>query len=272
MALFAGVRAGLCVANLFHHICFPAWLSEDLVSSLSDALIIAGLLGWLLELFATRLLIEKISSDLADKLVGRGLPSELQSLIRTIVDTDLVRDHFVKTYQLAPIDGADQLYVNLTNSWEVKNYSDKVVLYAPKLEEEMIYDFQLLSLEYGLRGKERFTETIEKSDPATRVKTMEGKDKIKLEPLRRNEGAVCEVTMRYRLTMPMEYSDVTSFGGATMGATLRAEKVSEFEVVSSDYTTVAEPSKGDKSWYFDRPFVSGQHIRVRWFPKKNSTK
>ncbi len=70
----------------------PYWLPEDIVVALADAFVVAGIVGLLLELFATRLLVEKISGDLSEKLVGRGLPAELQSHISEIAKTALVRE------------------------------------------------------------------------------------------------------------------------------------------------------------------------------------
>ena len=61
--------------------------------ALADAFIVAGVIGIVLELAAAKFLIQKVSDELAEKLIGRGLPPELQSEIKKIVDTDIVRDH-----------------------------------------------------------------------------------------------------------------------------------------------------------------------------------
>jgi hypothetical protein len=106
----------------------------------------------------------------------------------------------------------------------------------------------------------------------TRVKTVTGKEKVRLEPFRRNERAVCEVTMRYRLKMPDQYRDITSFAGATTGVELRVEDVPDgFDFVSVGETTSTTHLNGDKVWHFDRPFVTNQHIRVWWFKKKRAS-
>jgi len=66
------------------------WPLYDLVYTLADALVVAGIIGSLLELFSAKLLIQKVADDLAGKLVGRGLPPELQSHIQEITKTALV--------------------------------------------------------------------------------------------------------------------------------------------------------------------------------------
>jgi len=258
---------GCALRYLSPRICRPYWLPTDFVSAFADALIIAGILGLLLELFATRLLIEKVSNDLADKLVGRGLPPELQSHIRTIVNTGFVRDHFVKVYKLSLPDTPSRVQLDVTLTFEVRNYSDVVRDYVPTFQDETFYYPEFLSLEYGLVGQRRYCQTVEEISPATKVKTVKAKEAIKLEPFRRNDKAVCEVTMRYRLKMPKEYSDITSFADATLGAVVRVESVPpEFDFVSAGERAATHPN-GDKSWYFDGPFIKNQHIRVWWFQK-----
>jgi len=182
-----------------------------------------------------------------------------------------VRDHYVKVYTLKHLDAPGIVHVDITLSFEVRNYSDSIAEYVPIYQDEVFYTPQFLSLEYGLIGQKKLTETVSKTDADTKVLTIEGKKKIKLQPFKRNEKAVCEVVMRYRLTMPSEYSDVTNFAMATIGTTLRLESLPpELEFASSGHTVMTDLPNGDKSWYFDRPFVTGQNIRVWWFKKKKS--
>ena len=60
------------------------WLAPDLVSFLANVFIVTAVLGVLLELFSAKLLVEKVSEDLAQRVIGRGLPPELQASIRDI--------------------------------------------------------------------------------------------------------------------------------------------------------------------------------------------
>jgi hypothetical protein len=245
---------------------------EDVVAALADALLVAGIVGLLLELFASRLFIENIARDISEKLVGRGLPPELQSHIREIVNTSVVRDRYVKTYKLSPPDASGHVQIDLNISFDVKNYSDSVQHYSPTFAEEIFYHPEFLSLQYGLPGQQPRIDFDEETNTVTKVKTIKGKHEVKLEPFRSNERALCEVKMRYRITMPEEYSDVTSFGGATVGATLLVENMPQgMDVVSIGETTSTSNPNGDKSWYFDRPFVTNQHIRVWWFKKRGVT-
>jgi hypothetical protein len=135
----------------------------------------------------------------------------------------------------------------------------------------MYYQPKVLSMEYGLLGQSRHKSTTKTKDETTKVTTVRGAKEITLEPWRKDEGAICEVTMRYKLIMPEEYSDITSFAQATIGAELRVENVPEgFEFVSSGETTSTSHENGDRAWHFDRPFVTNQHIRIWWFKKSSS--
>jgi hypothetical protein len=92
------------------------------VAVLSDAFIVAGLVGLTLELFATRFLIERVAMDVAEKLAGRGLPSQLQALIRDIVDTHIVREDYTKSYRLSEPDGEGYIRLDVTIRYTAKNY------------------------------------------------------------------------------------------------------------------------------------------------------
>jgi hypothetical protein len=249
---------------------FHPWLyiPPDAISAFADALMVAGVLGLLLELFATRLLIEKVSGDLAEKLVGRGLPPELQSYIKRLVDSDIVRDHYVKVYKLSLVENGDKVRVEVTTSFDVKNYSDAAVEYAPIYQDEDVYDPQFMGMEYGI-GQNRFVDTVQEQDTNTKVLTVKGKKKIRLQPSRRDSKAVCEVVIRHCLKMPSEYTDVTNFAAPTMGVNLRTESLPpELDFFSDGENTFSNLPSGDKSWHFDRSFVTGQNFRVWWFKKK----
>jgi hypothetical protein len=57
---------------------------------------------------------------------------------------------------------------------------------------------------------------------------------------------------------------VTSFAGATLGATLVLEKLPpNFEFVAG-----GEHANGANTWYYDQSFLVSQHIRVWWFKKE----
>src|SRR5215831_9156901 len=72
------------------------WPATDLVYFLSRTLLVATVIGIVLELSAAKPLVERVSENIAQRFIGRGLPAELQAPIKDIVDTGLVTDHYVK--------------------------------------------------------------------------------------------------------------------------------------------------------------------------------
>jgi hypothetical protein len=255
---------GLAIRAVTH------WWPQDVAIALGDALMVAGAIGVAFELYATRFLIEQVAKDLSGKLVGRGLPSELQSHIRTIVETDFVRENYVKAYSLSDSEHhTGSLVLDITVSFDVKNYSDSGKTYIPVIHEETFYRPEFKDLEYSIVGGEFHhlnaaeLSLATKTDPKTNVKTVSVSG-IKLEPFRRNEKAVCKLVLKYRLQMPEEYSDVTNFAGATIGAIIRIDKIPD----RLDFVSTGEHTDGSKSWYFGHPFISGQHVRAWWFKKK----
>jgi hypothetical protein len=270
--LTAGILGG--VARLKYPYWWPA---NDLVFFLGDALIVAMVLGVALDLFSARLLVERVSDGLAQRLIGRGLPAELQAPIRDVVSTDLVRDHYVKSYAFStPEDGSVQ--VNIEVRYEVRNYSEAVCDYAPEMAADTFLQPSFHLLEYGIAGRKIYTFSDESL--ASKVETVDELNvrrvpssalpPVSLRPVRTGEKAVCQVTWRYGLTMPEQYCDVTEFDEATLGATLQVETLSEeLEFVSGGDASLHHEA-GSRSWYFEKAFIAGQYVRAWWFRRKSS--
>jgi hypothetical protein len=250
------------------------WPAPDLVAFVADSFIVAAVLGVLLELFSAKLLVERISDGLAQRLIGRGLPAELQALIRDIVDTDFVRDHYVKSYAFAtPEDG--YIDVDIEVRYELRNYSEAVRDYAPEIAAEIFSQPEFRFLEYGIAGKK--IHTFSDENLLSKVETVDEQNvkrvprsalpPVSLKPVRSGEKSTCQVTWRYRVTVPEQYCDVTDFGEATLGATLQVQNIpEELEFVSGGDASLHH-EVGSQSWYFDKSFIRGQHLRAWWFRK-----
>src|SRR5229473_1711640 len=131
-----------------------------------------GVLGVLLEMFSARLLVERVSEGLAQRLIGRGLPAELQAPIRDIVGTDLVRDHFVKSYAFSnPEDGYVKLDIEVR--YELRNYSEAARDYAPEIAAEILFQPEFRFLAYGIAGRKIHTFSDENLSP--KVETVIGR-------------------------------------------------------------------------------------------------
>jgi hypothetical protein len=250
------------------------WPANDLVYFVADAFIVAMVLGVALDLFSARLLVDRVSDGLAQRLIGRGLPAELQAPIRDVVSTDLVRDHYVKAYAFsAPENGCVQVSVEVR--YEVRNFSEAVIDYAPELALEAFHQPCFRFLEYGIAGRKIYTFSDEGLSSKAEMVDGLGVRRVpasalpplSLKPVRAGEKSPCQVTWRYGITVPEQYCDVTEFGEATLGATLQVEALpEELEFVSAgDSSLHHEP--GSQSWFFEKAFIPGQHLWARWFRK-----
>ena len=158
----------------------------------------------------------------------------MQGLVRDVVSTDLVRDHYVKSYSFStPDDGRIQLNVEVR--YEIRNYSEAVRDYAPELTAETFFQPEFRFLEYGIAGRKIYTFSdenlvskleIEETLGVTRV-PRSALPALSLKPVKAGEKAACQVTWRYGLTVPEQYCDVTDLDEATLGATLHVEAIPE---------------------------------------------
>jgi hypothetical protein len=253
------------------------WPANDLVYFLANAFMVAMVIGIILALSSAKLLIERVSENLARSLIGRGLPAELQGSIRDIVDADFVRDHYVKSYTFSTPESG---YVNLDIEirFEVRNYSDSARDYAPEITEESSCQPEFRFLEYGIAGKK--IHTFSDENLSSKVETVSeinvkrvpksALPKVSLKPARVGDKSACQVTWRYRVTMPEQYCDVTGFDEATIGATLQLQHIPEGLEFGSGGDDSLHHECGSQSWYFDRPFITGQHVRAWWCGKKSA--
>ena len=251
------------------------WPANDLVYFLANAFMVAMVMGIILALFSAKLLIERASENLARRLIARGLPAELQGPIKDIVNTEFVRDHYVKSYTFsAPESG--QVNLDIEIRFEVRNYSDSALDYAPEITEESSCQPEFRFLEYGIAGKkihtfsdENLSSKVESVSEinVTRV-PRNALPKVSLKPANGSDRSVCQVTWRYRVTMPEQYCDVTGFDEATIGATLQLQHIPEGLHFGSGGDGSLHHEWGSRSWYFDRPFITGQHVRAWWGGKK----
>jgi hypothetical protein len=253
------------------------WPANDLVFFLADSFVVAMVLGVALDLFSARLLVERVSDGLAQRLIGRGLPAELQESIRDIVSTDLVRDHYVKSYTFSPPENGS-VQVNIEVRYEVRNYSEAVRDYAPEMAAEIFFQPSFQLLEYGIAGRKIYT--FSDDDLASKVQSVDELNlrrvlrsalpPVILKPVRSGEKAACQVTWKYSLTMPEQYCDVTEFDEATMGATLQLEALPEdMEFISGGDVSMHHEADS-RSWYFENAFTPGQYLRAWWFPRSPS--
>ena len=253
------------------------WPANELVYFVADALIVAMILGIAFDVFSAKLLVERVSDGLAQALVGRGLPLDMQGPVRDVVSTDLVRDHYVKTYAFStPENGRVQ--VNVEVRFEIRNYSEAVRDYAPELTVESFFQPEFRFLEYGIPGRKIYSFSDKNLSSKAQTEDDLGVSRVprsslpmlSLKPVKAGEKSPCYVTWRYGITVPEQYCDVTDLDEATLGATLQVETLPEELEFISGYDVTLHHEAGSQSWFFDKAFIAGQHLRASWFRRKPS--
>jgi hypothetical protein len=243
----------------------------ETVHALGDALMVAGIIGTLLELFSAKFLIERVSDDLSERLVGRGLPKELQAHIREITNTRLVWSNYVKRYNLSlSTDVREKMQLDIEITSDVRNYSEIAESYAAGNMEEAFYAPKFLHIEYGLNDEppkvfnEQKLLALTEIVAATGVKKTTDLPKIDVPPF--EKGKFAKILHRYQMTMPLEYTDLTHFGGATTDVSVVLQSIPDGFEFSAEGEGVVH-AEGSNSWAFKGPFVKGHHVRVRWFKR-----
>jgi hypothetical protein len=274
LKLFGPFVSAFVVGILLRFLYPCNWFALDTVHSLADALMVAGIIGSLLEMFSARFLIERVSDDLAQRLVGRGLPTELQAHIQKITKTKFVWSNYRKRYKLALSENAaDKMSLESEISFEVRNYSDVGAKYSPFLAEESFYSPAFTYIEYGISGdaprflNEQALSQKTETTSDSRVKKVHDFPKINLPPATTEKFA--RVLMRYRVSMPVEYTDLTHFAGPTTGVSVFLQDIPPGFAFSAEGEGVLH-APDSQSWEFLGPFVGGQHVRVRWFKKSGN--
>ncbi|HXR15929.1 MAG TPA: hypothetical protein VN777_06920 [Terriglobales bacterium] len=248
-----------------------SWPLQEIVRVLRDALIVAGVIGPMIEVWAASSLIEEATEELSSRLVGYGLPRDAQNLIYKLVhETKLVYRNYRKAYRLTESEKPGKVIVHVTLSYRVVNNGKRTETYAPSFAEEGMYNPVVIKLEY--RDKTVVPQMDE--DEKTGVVSFMVNKKVKIAPSHATEALeqltkeqYCDVRWEYRIEMPNYYSDVTAFVGITVQPTLEVLSSPSdlaFDAGNSDECAHAE---GGSTWEYKRAFVAGQHIRAWWKPR-----
>jgi hypothetical protein len=126
-----------------------SWVVHDLVHMLADAIAVGMVIGLTIELFFSGLLVERTAFKLSEKLVGMGLPSDLQGVISNIVHSTMFVHHNSKvrySIRSSPQD-AKTVLVTIEWSYDVYNYGKTSEEYTPSLGDEHVHEPEFLSLD-----------------------------------------------------------------------------------------------------------------------------
>lgn len=243
-----------------------SWPWTKQIDRLSDALIVAGLIGVVVELSSLNRLIEHVGRDVASRVTGMHLPTELRRQMSQIVETSLVLEDYTRSYRLHLENG--KMVVESTLTYNVRNYGFTVQEYSPMLADEAFHNPTFLNVEYRLTNGDGYAFSEQQlalltTQRQTRARCVDQLPKVALRPRAQVPDEVCRVTWQYKTIMPEEYSDITAFGAPTINPTIRVDaKPKDIDFFSDGEDVQHVP--GGSEWVFKRPFIQGQHVRVWW--------
>jgi hypothetical protein len=260
--LFYGTCTGLIVAGLVVIWTYPhGWPQRELLVSVAQALIIAGILALTVDRFIKERLLRELTRDVSQYLIGYELPKEIQDRIHDIMGTALVRHNYQQRYRLAADAGQVRAEVELT--WEIVNYSSTPRMYAPALyfDRNERPDIQEISC-HSTDKSAAFTMTgdkvkkrIEHDGDSVKVRAKD----IWIQP--RSSGISYRIFEHYVVTPSVPF-DITAMAMPTIGVMVLIQRP---EGLKTRVEAIAKPTidEGDR-WECRQLFMPGEHITLKW--------
>ncbi len=193
-------------------------------------------------------LVSRTASDWYVPAIAGDFESCLSTSIQQEIDTSsvfttkakdlasldtVVRTDWEQKYILEDL-GDEHLRVRVELSFKVENFGASAREYWPELEIEERYNPTLISLvchPANQGGYKYGGDKLVKSPDRPGVKMVKG-ERVEIKPRGESgEDGGCKVYMTYSMLVPENYHDVISFGGPTLGATIRAEFPQDFQFI-----------------------------------------
>jgi hypothetical protein len=253
----------LSIGLVFQFAKLP-YLNDVFIHSLSDALIIASILAFTVDVYLKERVLREVSTDVAKYLVGYRLPEEVQNRIRSLLQTRWIRRNCSVRLRLTEIPArAGYVRIEMVVSKDVENITTEVesfqdrYTYERHLPERILEircDSADVSAQYQIVGP---GIAVEKDDEPGVMQAL-GVE-VKIPPVHEALGRYYRFMVRYEAEYPDNYSDILSFELPTMSVVFETEHPPGFRL-SATPPDVSTPNR----WEYQRLFLPGEHIRYRW--------
>jgi hypothetical protein len=224
--------------------------------SLGEAAIIAALLLVLVDPFLKARLLRDASKGLFHFLLGYDHQPEIKDRLEELVyGTKIFRKHFYMKCILTPEDGF--MHLDLDYRFEVVNPTNDAHEYVHVVQCERVEKPKpgLMTL---VSGQENYgfvpNLTLKADDP--RVLEAVAR-KVSILPARK--GTTYKFGSKFSMTYPEEFFYAVHVGVPTIGMTIEVASPPGFEVSASPTPTCAQ-----NIWVYDKLFMPGEHVDVRW--------
>jgi hypothetical protein len=240
------------------------YLDAALTHSLADALVIAAVLAFTVDIYLKDRVLREVSSDVSKYLVGYRLPEEVQNRIRSLLQTRWIERNCRIHLRLTEVPNTPgRVKVEITVSRDVENITTEEESFQDKFEYERHLPQRLLEMrcdsadtkaQYQLNPDGLVREKADEPGVMQALARV-----VRVPPVHESAGRYYQFRVRYEAEYPENYSDIVAFGRPTIGAIFEVECPAAFRVTVPP-ADISAPNR----WEFRRLFLTGEHIRYRW--------
>lgn len=240
-------------------ILYYLFRNEGFAHSLSEFLMLAGILTLSVDPWLKWRFQREASENIFQHLLGFGLPKEVRESLRDFLsDNRYYRTDVVIDAHVAPISSS-QVEVRLTIRGKVKAIAKTP--YQQHISFEEAENGQILSA--SITSNLHHEKSYNKSDVTLSV--VEEEPMVygwSGETINLKKDEEIETWVELKITRPISGWHVINLGTLTINPVIRLTADSGLEV-SAD----KPDRKNGPEFYYDRVFVKGDHIQIRWKPK-----
>ena len=238
-------------------------IPSGLGHSLGEAVLIASILGASVDFYLKRRILREATLDISKFLIGYTLPSELQSQIKELMETSLLRRDYALRYEITPRPGG-RCTVKVEGHFTIENFTNKPQPYTQGLAFEVGEEAKVTELRldtddqragYCLREG---AGLIHGSVHPVRVKART----VLIEP--KSWGKTYHGAHAHSVDFPSTYADIISFANITSRVVLHIVTPQDGLEVAADHSETDVVANGRTE--YRRVFLPAQHIRIRWKP------
>jgi hypothetical protein len=224
--------------------------------SIGEAAVIAALLMLLVDPFLKARLLKEAARDIFEYLLGFDQQPQLKERLKRLVfDTKLFRRNFNARYKLLP--QVDFIQIEMEFDFELVNPTEEAIEFQYKMDFEQAENPRLDSL--TLISSERSYEwrpTLQSKEDEPSV--LQGfADPVKIQPA--SKGISYRFDGKCAMSYPLSFYYAQHFGYPTIGVTVTIEHPQTLEI-----DPAPTPSHEGNVWRYERLFMPGDHISIRW--------
>ncbi|PYT79887.1 MAG: hypothetical protein DMG40_14760 [Acidobacteria bacterium] len=224
--------------------------------SIGEAAVIAALLMLLVDPFLKARLLKEAARDIFEYLLGFDQQPQLKERLKRLVfDTKLFRKNFNGRYKLVP--QADFMQIEMEFDFELVNPTEEAIEFQYKIDFEQAENPRLDSVTLVSSEKNyAWRPTLQTKEDEPWV--LQGfADPVEIQPA--SKGISYRFDGKCAVSYPLSFYYAQHFGYPTIGVTITIEYPETLEVDAAP-----TPSHEGNVWRYERLFMPGDHISIRW--------